>query len=478
MDEVYLARDIESDLAEWKNRRDNGLKKNLIIGGCRQTGKTTTLSKFVEDNYKVAVNIDFSIDEHRRRFNEWNADLVRLKSVDAYTDLFLRYDPDFTDSPDTVIFVDEVQFSHAFYNYIRDITHKMKCHVIATGSYLRRLYDNPEVVRIASEVKEIEMNSISFEEFLGFFGHRNLYYTIDIYGNSPDSDYTLLSDMFEAYLKCGGYPAVVSSYYNLSNFSDWHENMEMVFSVFLEESSMFFPNIQDRINLRYDVMNLARLILNNKNSASPVKPLAEILSNPAKNTSTSSSKSSNDSIKGIISWFSGSNIMGGCGLVRNCDINNRLLITKYYFRDVGFAYWLLGRVSTESGNLIGSIAENFIYLVLLSLLNPFKSNLNLSPEIPAYATYAKGEIDFFLINRTTDSKFAIEVKYSGGETKTPTAALTDGKVDFIVKAQGKGPFGISGKVHIIPIYLLGRFDFSIPKPAALKKSFRSLFKLN
>jgi predicted AAA+ superfamily ATPase len=89
----------------------------------------------------------------------------------------------------------------------------MNCHVIAIGSYLSRLYDDPDIARIASEVKELEMNSISFEEFLGYFGLRNLYNMIDIYGGSSDSDYKLLGDMFETYLKCGGYPSVVSSYY-------------------------------------------------------------------------------------------------------------------------------------------------------------------------------------------------------------------------------------------------------------------------
>jgi predicted AAA+ superfamily ATPase len=232
--------------------------------------------------------------------------------------------------------------------------------------------------------------------------------------------------------------------------------MKMVFDIFLEESSMVFSNIQDRINLRYDVMNLARLILKNKNTV----PLEEISSSPEKNM-RSNSKPSNDSIKGIINWLYDSHIIGGCGLVRNCDINNYLQITKFYFRDVGFAYWLLGRVYTDFGNFIDSITKNYIYI---ALLNPLKSNASqiLAPEIPSYATYAKGETDFFLMNRVTDAKLAIEAEYGGGEPKTSTAALTD-KVDFIVKAQGKGPFGISGKVHTIPIYLLGKFNFKHPQ---------------
>jgi predicted AAA+ superfamily ATPase len=227
-------------------------------------------------------------------------------------------------------------------------------------------------------------------------------------------------------------------------------------------------------------MCLSRLLLREKSGVSAVRQLNDLMLENEGDLNLLNSTDYYESMKKIVSWLSGAHIMKGCGLVPNCNINkSKMIISKYYFKDVGFAYWLLNQIATESGNFIGGISENYVYIVLNKIIISSEPG-KFSSVIPMYATYDRGEIDFFLHNRTVNSTFAIEVKYSGGETKSATRALEDGKVDFIVKAQGKGPFGIEGKTHTIPIYLFGRFNFDIAsgKPVIFTKDLLKFSKLN
>lgn len=49
-------------------------------------------------------------------------------------DAFQLYEPDFIDSEDTVIIIDEIQESSEIYNRIREFTRHFKAHFIITGS--------------------------------------------------------------------------------------------------------------------------------------------------------------------------------------------------------------------------------------------------------------------------------------------------------------------------------------------------------
>ena len=52
-------------------------------------------------------------------------------------ELIRRTSPDFDDSPDTIVIIDEIQESAAIYNRIREFTRRLKSDFIITGSYLR-----------------------------------------------------------------------------------------------------------------------------------------------------------------------------------------------------------------------------------------------------------------------------------------------------------------------------------------------------
>ena len=57
---MYLKRKIDTYLMDWKNSED---RKPLIVKGPRQIGKTESIKKFAEDNYKSVVEINFVTSE-------------------------------------------------------------------------------------------------------------------------------------------------------------------------------------------------------------------------------------------------------------------------------------------------------------------------------------------------------------------------------------------------------------------------------
>ena len=56
MEKIYLKRKIDTYLLRWKQ---NPERKPLIVKGARQVGKTESIRKFAEDNYKNIIYVNF-----------------------------------------------------------------------------------------------------------------------------------------------------------------------------------------------------------------------------------------------------------------------------------------------------------------------------------------------------------------------------------------------------------------------------------
>ena len=57
---MYLKRKIDKYLSDWKN---NDNRKPLIVKGPRQIGKTESIKRFAENNYKSVIEINFVTSE-------------------------------------------------------------------------------------------------------------------------------------------------------------------------------------------------------------------------------------------------------------------------------------------------------------------------------------------------------------------------------------------------------------------------------
>jgi predicted AAA+ superfamily ATPase len=278
-----------------------------------------------------------------------------------------------------------------------------------------------------------------------------LYNTANIYGNSPEEQYGALKDMFDLYLKCGGYPGAVKAYVLHDAIEEINEALNHVYNVFVTESAPYFTNVEDRAFLASAILGIARLFIKEKAGMAAIKRLDA-------DPNLLRDGFYNKSLGKVISWLVGAHIVGECGRALNCKFDEAADVARYFFRDVGFARLILSQYTVHVGDLVGGLAETFAFLALRKLLG---NAVDLFPKKPVFGTYDKGEIDFLIKNLATESVISLEAKYSGGEAPASQKALKDGKINFIVKAQSKGPFGIEGKMHTIPIYLLGRFKFEL-----------------
>ena len=165
---VELKRDIYSKLVQWKNS-DSG--KVLVLSGARQVGKTFILNKFAKDNYKKYIYINM-VQTSGQEFlqclqmsNEWKPGQARIeKPLHKALTLF---DPDFQDTKDTIVVVDEIQESARVFSLIRQFSREFQCHFIVTGSYLGKTM-NKDYFLPAGDTDAMVLDTLSFEEFLSW----------------------------------------------------------------------------------------------------------------------------------------------------------------------------------------------------------------------------------------------------------------------------------------------------------------------
>ena len=74
-----LKRKIYSELLDWKNRRKNeGLKKCLLIKGARQVGKSYIVNEFGKNEYKEFVYVNCDSNERVRELFEHDFNINRI----------------------------------------------------------------------------------------------------------------------------------------------------------------------------------------------------------------------------------------------------------------------------------------------------------------------------------------------------------------------------------------------------------------
>ena len=155
-----LKRKIEQDLIKWKNTKNH---KPLIVKGCRQCGKTYSVKKFAEENYKYVVYINF--------FS--NPDYVSVFSgsleVDNLTMMMSAVlGPNVMFVPnETVIILDEIQECPEARTALKFFKTDGRYDVIGTGSLLgvKGYGKEPKSVPVGYETV-ITMYPLDFEEFL------------------------------------------------------------------------------------------------------------------------------------------------------------------------------------------------------------------------------------------------------------------------------------------------------------------------
>ena len=367
-------------------------------------------------------------------------------------ELIKRYRPDFVDSDDTVIIIDEIQESASIYNRIREFTRSLKSDFIITGSYLGRIL-NKEFKYSAGDLDSIEIQTLNFEEFLIAMGKHTLYEGIDLYGNSEGVVYEELSDLYKIYTSIGGYPAVVLQYLKNNSIDDCREVLLKIIKFFINESRRYFQDILDEEVYDNMFSCIARILVKEKKGFEKDNFSEELQNIVVKDYSSNTSKAS---VNRAIEWLSSSGIIGFAGKLPECNILDFKAKSRCYFMDIGLTSYFLMHIGCSEADIAGIVNENFVYLDLRRRIG-HPSEIAL--ETPTFATLGNGEIDFYVKTIKGHKSYAIEVKAGKKNSKTIQTILERNKADFILFVKGNTRGGIADNVYTIPIYGIGKFLF-------------------
>lgn len=449
----YLKRIAYEKLKAWK---DSGRHSTLEISGARQVGKTFLVNKFADEEYehKIYINLlDFSGELFIEKYYGLREEMGKgtLYKNPVY-ELIKRYYPDFTDSEDTIVVIDEIQESPEIYNRIREFTRELKSDFIVTGSYLGRIL-NKEFKYSAGDLDYMEIQVLSFEEFLMAVDEYDSYREMELFGNSDISVYEKLQGLYKAYCTVGGYPSVVLQYLENGSVEDCQAELLKIIRLFTNESKRYFQDILD--DAVYDNLfsGIARVLVKEKRGFEQDSFSEELQHIVVKDYSSNISKAS---VNRGIDWLYSSGIIGFAGKLPECNILNYKAKSRCYFMDVGLARFFLTRIGCPKAAAEGLINENFVYLELRRrIAHPCEIAL----ETPAFATLGNGEIDFYVKSVKTEKTYAVEVKTGKNTGGTAERAVETKKADCLLYVKGNTKGGKEGNTITIPIYGIGKFRF-------------------
>lgn len=202
-----LKRKIDSYLLNRKNKTN---KKPLLISGCRQIGKTTSIQNFGK-TYTSFIEINFFTNpEFKNIFkNGFNIDSI-IKEISL-----LNNEVDFIEN-DTLIFFDEIQVFPDALTSFKFFSLDNRFDVIASGSLLGINYNDISSIPVGFK-EEYEMKSMDFEEFLWALNYKEEHINelkYNMFNLKPFSDAILnkFNELFREYIFIGGMPEVVDSF--------------------------------------------------------------------------------------------------------------------------------------------------------------------------------------------------------------------------------------------------------------------------
>jgi len=187
----------------------------IVITGCRQTGKTTTLRYFferIDSSNKLFLDLENTLN--RKYFEE-----------DDYEEIKRSFEFQGIDfSRKVYIFLDEVQYARNIPSVVKYLKDHYDIKFFLTGSasfYLKNLFSES----LAGRKYVFEIFPLTFEEFLRFKGYHPEKVT-----SSTTPVEGLLDRLFGEYIKFGGFPGVVLK----KNLEEKEKKTKDIFSSYFE----------------------------------------------------------------------------------------------------------------------------------------------------------------------------------------------------------------------------------------------------
>ena len=215
---LELRRKIDAWLANWKNNKDH---KPALIKGIRQSGKTYSIKKFIDnkDNYEVAIYLNF-----------WdNPELIdifngKLDLDTIITELSVKIPLPNLIPHKTVFVFDEVQECPRALLSLKTNCNDKRYDFIASGSYLgvKGYVVGDDTPIPVGSTENFDMRTMDFEEFLWAKGYGDEQINIikqSFKEKKPLSKamHDSFTRLFREYLCVGGFPEAVKNYVLTNN---------------------------------------------------------------------------------------------------------------------------------------------------------------------------------------------------------------------------------------------------------------------
>lgn len=337
----YLERRAYNTLKTWK---EDSRHSTLEISGARQVGKTYLVNKFADEQYQQKIYINLLELSGELFMGKYHELIQQMRDGLTYEnpvhELIKRFRPDFNDSRETIVIIDEIQESAEIYNRIREFTRELKSDFIITGSYLGRIL-NKEFKYSSGDLDYLEIQTLDFVEFLTALGKTDLYEHLDLYGGSEPNVYHELQKYYDDYCKIGGYPSVILKYLENASVAECQTELIKIIRLFTNESKRYFNDILD--NAVYDNLfsSVARVLAKEKKGFEEDSFSEELQSIVAKDYSSNISKAS---VNRAIDWLYSSGIIGFAGKLPECSIMDFKAKARCFFLDIGLTSYFLEKI--------------------------------------------------------------------------------------------------------------------------------------
>jgi len=428
-----MKRLITNNLIKWKN---SDKRMPLIIHGARQIGKTYSMIDFAKSEYDDYVYINFESNPEFNDIFSFNLDPIRI--IKEFSNAFQKE----IKPHKTLIIFDEIQESSLALTSMKYFNEKAPdYHVIAAGSLLGVAVNKKRQSFPVGKVDEINMNSMSFLEFLMALGKDHLIKQIkEAYSTKTSMNASSHIDALKLhndYMLIGGMPAVIKEYVTTNQITNARLIQQSIISNYLSDMSKYSDSMTTiKSRAIYNSLPSQLININRKFQYSKIK---------------SGARSSAYEL--ALDWIISSNIVHQCFRVTSgispIEAIKEVDAFKIYFSDIGlFAaksnYNPLVDINTLDMNsdFKGAFYENYVACELKQF----------NQQLYYYEIVNRSEVDFIV--DISEGVIPIEVKASdNNKSKSLTTYIKKFEPKFSIRITAKN-FGFENNIYSIPHYAI------------------------
>ncbi len=431
-----LKRKIEGQLVDWKNKEGH---KPLIIKGCRQCGKTSSVLDFAGKYYGHVVYLNFFENENYASIFAGSLEVDNIiMMMSALLGPTAVFEPG-----NTVIILDEIQDCPEARTALKFFRQDKRFDVIGMGSLLgvRGYGKEPKSFPVGSETV-IDMYPMDFEEFLWANGISEavvgaLQKCLDEKTPVPEALHNRMRQLLLQYAVVGGMPEVVQTFVDTRQMNDVLAMQRDIVRSY-EDDMVKYAEAKDKSLIKECFLSIPRQL---------AKENKKFQYSVVKKGSTAAR------YMGSLQWIEDAGIISPCHNLSITELpldgNAEEDVFKVYMCDCGLFVSMLEdgtQYDILQGNLYiykGAVFENLIADVFVKMgrkLYYFRKDSGL-------------EVDFVI--RYKGECTLVEVKAATGNVKSTKTILNNPKKYHVYHAIKLGDYNVgeSGMILTLPLYM-------------------------